>query len=137
MIFLIDHNIEGQALMTNKNYSRLIDELFDAIEENPAPKKIREVIEAGVDVNVRVEEDCTPLIAAVIIGNFDLVKLLVELGADANLWDKYGDPALFYAKYCKLQEIAEYLEPITSPEVRSDVEQQIEYLKRTSKHFGE
>ena len=121
----------------NINYSRSIDELFDAIEEDQDPKKVRELIEAGVDINVRVEEGCTPLIAAVLIGNFALVKLLVELGSDVNLLDVNFDPALFYAKFNKRQDIADYLEPLTSPEIPSDVEQHIEYLQKTSKHFDE
>lgn len=107
-------------------YFSWIDELFGAIEEEQDVNRVRELIMAGCNVNIQVEEGCTPLIAAVLIGNLEIVKLLVELGgADVNAKDKYSDSALYYAKYHKFQDIIEYLEPITSQEVRNQVERVI------------
>ena len=46
-----------------------INNLFDAIEEDQDVDKVRELIEAGYyHVDSTVEEGCTPLIAAVLIG---------------------------------------------------------------------
>jgi ankyrin repeat protein len=104
-------------------YFSWIDELFDAIEEEQDVKRVRELIMAGCNVNIQVEEGCTPLIAAVLIGNLEIVKLLVELGgADVNAEDKYSGSALYYAKYNNFQGIVEYLEPMTNQEVRNRVE---------------
>ncbi|MGL5804455.1 MAG: ankyrin repeat domain-containing protein, partial [Xenococcaceae cyanobacterium] len=69
----------------SENYLNWIEELFDAIEEQQDFNKVRKMIENGCDVNIREAEDCTPLIAAVRVGNLEMVKLLVELGADVNV----------------------------------------------------
>lgn len=104
-------------------YFSWTDELFDAIEEEQDVSKVRELIMAGCNVNIQVEEGCTPLIAAVLIGNLEIVKLLVELGgADVNAEDKDGGSALYYAKYDNSQAIIEYLEPMTNQEVINRVE---------------
>jgi hypothetical protein len=99
-----------------------IDELFEAIEDTQDMNRVREIAEAGHNINLQVEEGCTPLIAAILTGNLEMVKLLVELGVDVNLIDGYFESPLYYAKYNGFQDIAEYLEPITSTKIRAEVE---------------
>lgn len=113
-----------------ERYFGLVSELFDAIEDEQDVNRVRELIKAGCNVNVRVEEGCTPLIAAVLVGNLEIVKLLVESGADVGAMDQYGS-ALYYAKYNGFQDIVEYLEPITSLEIRSQIESE---MSRKSYH---
>lgn len=104
----------------------LIDALYDETEPQEVISKIRELIESGeCDVN---EED--PLLAAVNTGNLEVVKLLVEAGADVNQLDpEDSETALFRAKYRNFLDIAEYLEPLTSSENRDIVESMMNYYQ--------
>lgn len=106
----------------SKHYLNWVEELFDAIEERQDLNRVREMIASGCDVNVREAEDCTPLIAAVLASNLEMVKLLVELGADVNMVDGYFDSPLYYAKYKGFYDIAEYLEPMTNSKIKAEVE---------------
>jgi ankyrin repeat protein len=57
--------------------------------------KIRE----GIDVNIRDENGWTPLMyAAWYNQNPEVVKILLEAGADAKLVDDFGKKAIDYAK---------------------------------------
>jgi ankyrin repeat protein len=98
-------------------------ELLDALYDVPEPKevinKIRELIATGVyDLNEEM-----PLLAAVNTGQLEVVKLLVEAGADVNQVNPEDfETALFRARYRDFQDIAEYLEPLTNSENRDLVE---------------
>ncbi|MDJ0591851.1 MAG: ankyrin repeat domain-containing protein [Pleurocapsa sp. MO_226.B13] len=101
----------------------LNNELWDAIEEENI-EKISELIESGCDLNgnngASFEEGMTFLIVAA-AGNLEIVKLLVESGADVNAMSTYGDSALFNAVLNGHQKIADYLEPLTNTEIRATV----------------
>ncbi len=107
----------------------LDEDLFDAIEEQNS-KKIETIIEAGCDVNGNqgsyFEEGITFLMVAVSTGNLEIVKLLVELGADVNAESIYGDSALLMAAFQSCQDIIDYLEPLTSSKIRAVVKRYIE-----------
>src|SRR5262245_55817605 len=61
-------------------------------------KRMRAYIEAGASVNGLDQTDGhRPLTAAAAAGRLDVVKLLLDLGADANLNDDYGEPPLIAA----------------------------------------
>ena len=51
----------------------------------------------------------TPLMAAVVKGNINIVKLLLEKNADTNITDANGTNALHYATIFKLEDIAKLL----------------------------
>jgi hypothetical protein len=51
-------------------------------------------IEKGCDVNIRNSIDATPLMAAASMGNFKLIKFLLEHGADANAVDIRNSAAI-------------------------------------------
>jgi ankyrin repeat protein len=55
---------------------------------------LREIIDAGADVNVQNENGYTPLIAAAHDGRIECIELLVDRGANANLEDESGFTAL-------------------------------------------
>jgi ankyrin repeat protein len=98
-------------------------ELLDTLYDEPEPKeiinKIRELIATGeCDLNEEM-----PLLAAVNTGQLEVVKLLVEAGADVNQVNPEDfETALFRARYRDFQDIAEYLEPLTNSENRDLVE---------------
>jgi ankyrin repeat protein len=93
----------------------LIDELYEELEPDGNLEKIAALINAGCDIHQGI-----PLIPAVMSGNLNIVKLLVELGVNV---DKYDDDdqetALFIAMFNGRQHIVEYLEPLTAPELRA------------------
>lgn len=113
-----------------------IDRLADAIheleeatsedEEKKILEKIRVLVKPGF-------EDCEeepfftdedPLSSAVCTGSLELVRILVEAGASANVMapDDFTTP-LYVAKQFGHTEIAEYLETLTSEELREVTEQ--------------
>ena len=56
---------------------------------------IEEGIKRGCDLNIRDKNKNTPLIEASIIGNPEIVKLLVDNGADVNSQNNLGQTALY------------------------------------------
>ena len=94
-----------------------IDDMLDAIRNNNA-QKVREFIEAGINVNEPLEDNDTFLIRAASRGFLDIIKLLVEAGADVNIISQEGDNALSMVAQSGCQELFDYLLPLTSPEIR-------------------
>jgi hypothetical protein len=72
-------------------------ELFDAIELEDVPR-VRVLLEEGLDLNVCLEGGATPLLLATVLGNLELVELLLEHGADPGL-AALEPGALVYAEY--------------------------------------
>jgi len=59
----------------------------------------KKIIDAGLDVNLKFSENCiTPLMAACYVGNVEIVKLLIDLGADINFTNEKGISALVLAE---------------------------------------
>lgn len=56
-------------------------DIFEVIDDAGA---LQQLIAAGVDVERRDDQNCTPLFYAVLAGNLISVRLLVEAGADVN-----------------------------------------------------
>lgn len=69
------------------------------------------------------ENGCTVLNHIVLTGELSLVKALVEAGADVNVRRKDGGFALLYAAKHGLQDIFDYLWPLTSTEFRDQAAQ--------------
>jgi ankyrin repeat protein len=97
----------------------LLDALYDEPESKEVINKIRELIAAGeCDLNEEM-----PLLVAVNTGALEVVKLLVEAGADVNQVNPENfETALFRARYLDFQDIAEYLKPLTNLDNRDIVE---------------
>ena len=72
-------------------------QLFDAILNNRI-SKIKRLLKQGADVNAITRGD-TPLLWAIAMGYYDIVKFLIDNGADVNAKDKTGWTPLHQA--CK------------------------------------
>jgi ankyrin repeat protein len=55
------------------------------------------LVEGGADINLPDGLGTTPLILAIMNGQFDTAKYLIEAGADVQLWDFYGMTPLYAA----------------------------------------
>ena len=60
------------------------------------------------------EHKLTPLMICVILRRPDLVRILIDTGADTNLETEEGESALSFARHYQLKEIVEMLEPLQS-----------------------
>jgi ankyrin repeat protein len=58
---------------------------------------VRSILAAGADIDRPTPEAMTPLMIALDNGAFDTAKLLLEHGANPDLWDWYGRTALYIA----------------------------------------
>jgi ankyrin repeat protein len=81
------------------------------------------LIYAGIELNFPMEEEDTVLMKAAGEGRLDLVKLLVQEGANVNQTNKYGESALMYATYHPWLQVYEYLAPLTNAELRRETEE--------------
>lgn len=68
----------------------------------------------GIDLNAPGEFDQTPLHKAVIVGNLDIIKLLINAGADPLMVDEKNQSPLDYAKDEGDEKIINYLVEITN-----------------------
>lgn len=65
----------------------------------------RVLLNNGIDANSQTIDLETPLIEAVLFENYDMVKLLLQYGADPNMRDVDGCSALDYARNENYKEI--------------------------------
>lgn len=86
-------------------------------------------IEVGIDVNLKFQENenRTALIEAASIGDINIVKKLVESGADVNAVSDKNHFALMNAASQGWQEIYDYLAPLTSPELQKWTKKALKY----------
>lgn len=59
-------------------------------------------------------------------GQFKMVQMLVEAGADVNAWYEHSNTPLLYAAYSGHREIYDYLYPLVSEDIRKYGEREIE-----------
>lgn len=72
--------------------------------------KVQELIAANVNLNHQDEYGYTPLIWAVNYSQYDIVKLLLDAGADKDITDAWKNNALYWANYYKNKEIISLLD---------------------------
>lgn len=90
--------IEAGAILNNANPADGPPPLFEAIRHRAGIQVIKELVEAGANVNGNGDYFYIPLIeAALHKGNTRAVRTLIELGAEVNIQDFYGDTPLITA----------------------------------------
>lgn len=94
--------------------------LFDYFNGNT--QTLEELIQGGVDINIELDNNTTALMEVVPAAELYVVRLLVEAGADVNA-EIGGYTALWTAAYWGLQEIFDYLAPLTSSQLRQEAEE--------------
>ena len=73
---------------------------------------VKTLLSVGAQINAQnPDHTCTPLLNACLAGSFELVKLLVEAGADVNYQNIKGDSPLLIACTTNNEAIAHYLIP--------------------------
>jgi uncharacterized protein len=76
---------------------------------------VKLLIDAGADVNLKLEDGGTALVSASARGYLEIVKLLVAANANVNIIGNSGDFALGAAKNNGHQIVVDYLTPLTNP----------------------
>jgi uncharacterized protein len=56
-----------------------------------------ELVKGKADLNLANPENITPLLEAILNARFDTAKVLIEAGADVNMWDRWGRAPLYSA----------------------------------------
>ena len=69
---------------------------------------VKKFVEYGSDVN-ELSNGLTPLMLAARYNKVDILKYLMEKGADKKIKDEKGNTALKYAEFSKAQEAWDYL----------------------------
>jgi ankyrin repeat protein len=105
---LIEHGLDPNEPL-GSSFGRQIAPFEAAIYESAHPAAaLQSLIDAGVDVN-QVGTYWTPLIAATVIGDADLVRYLLERGADPNFATDTIEPAICRATTQSSSEVVRVL----------------------------
>ncbi|MGD0276779.1 MAG: SUMF1/EgtB/PvdO family nonheme iron enzyme [Syntrophales bacterium] len=71
--------------------------------------RVRQILEQGTDVNIRDQQQNTPLHVAIYHGKIAVAVFLIHKGADINAYNCYHETPLFYAASQGQKEAAELL----------------------------
>ena len=82
--------------------------LFNAVMKGNV-QAVQQLIQSGVNVNVRTLTGKTPLMAAAFKGYADIVQMLLSAGASANAKDSEGNTALTIAQFKGYSRIVAFL----------------------------
>src|SRR2546425_1127673 len=85
---MLAHAFLIAALMQQPAPSPSAEALFDAARRGDRAR-VEQVLDAGIDVNARARYDVTALAFAANNGHLDVVRLLVERGADMHVQDTF------------------------------------------------
>jgi ankyrin repeat protein len=77
---------------------------------------VEQLVIGGCNVNTKFQGGGTPLIEAVKSGFITTVEFFIASGADVNLSDDRGLTPLLWATYYDLQEIIDFLTPLSNSE---------------------
>lgn len=70
---------------------------------------LKEMLDAGADINAKDENGQAPLFWTIHPKNLDMAKFLLENGADVNIKDDYGATPLMFASSSRNPEMTEFL----------------------------
>ncbi len=114
----LDELLKGQSLLKQYVLSSARDsayytptlELLSAVEAKlEVFKAVRELADAGIDVNAKDDEGLSPLHRAVRNGETEVVETLIAAGADVNAKDNDGESPLHRAARSGETEVVETL----------------------------
>lgn len=80
------------------------EQIREAIKNNDV-KKVKEIINSGFDVNSTNKIGDTPIIMATLFGTSEIVKILLDAGADPHTKSGTGLSAEEYAKIMNKKDI--------------------------------
>ena len=82
-----------------------VEEFFHKISQDGDLEQLKKM------VNSKDGEDCqkTPLHKAAECGNLEMVKILIQMGADLDAKNDYGGTPLHYSAFLGKAQVAEYL----------------------------
>src|SRR2546426_380924 len=108
-VSMLAHAFLIATLMQQPAPSPSAEAVFDAARRGDRAR-VQQLLDAGVDVNARARYDVTALAFAANNGHLDVVRLLVERGADINVPDTfYKGLAIDLALGNGYLEVAQYL----------------------------
>ena len=96
--FLIDNG-------ANVNYTGYSDTAINLAAMYGTPEVINLLLDEGANINNISPEDETPLLSALRYRKFDNAKFLIEKGADVNIKDRAGLPALLHASDLEIMKL--------------------------------
>jgi ankyrin repeat protein len=103
---------QGADINATNDYNETA--LLFAIDERLPSNIITLLIDKGANINcfTKISDRCsqTPLMRAILCNNFDIVKLLIQKGADVNTKSDNNITPLDWAKSVKLPYIIEFLQ---------------------------
>jgi uncharacterized protein len=116
--------------MKKNTKTTALDQLFDAIDQGNI-RKVKSILKTeGLNLNDG-EDMLTPLMFASGKVNLNIVKLLVESGADTSTKSVHGDFALKIAAESGNKDIFDYLFPLTKDELRKEAQTEMdEFLQK-------
>ncbi len=99
-------NIILLLLITTISYADIVE-----YAEKGDLKAVQQCINKGIDVDTRGDDDFkgTALMWSAGMGHLDIVKYLLDKGADINKKDELGDTALMWASYGGKLNVIKYL----------------------------
>ncbi|HOJ99045.1 MAG: ankyrin repeat domain-containing protein [Treponemataceae bacterium] len=106
---MVDLLIDAGAQVNLRSEDRGSTALMDAVSGG-FYEIVEDLLEAGTDVNIKSKDDQTALVIAVGKGDPQLVKVLLEHGANPDIPDKLGLSARKYATLFHNQEILGLIE---------------------------
>ncbi|WP_392530126.1 ankyrin repeat domain-containing protein [Nostoc sp. C117] len=119
----------------------LLEEALETALKKGDTSALTQLIQNGININIRLDDEQTSLMEAVRAGDINVVHILVEAGADVNAQDNSGFSALWKAAYWGLQEIFDYLAPLTSLDLRQEAQEILPkglvYRQRADDNFTE
>ena len=89
---LLENGAEPNALDKIKNSP--LHCVFLAKDEKYIVEAIKELVSHGADINTQNKKGKTPLHRATKLDNYNVIKVLLELGSDPNIKDENGNTAL-------------------------------------------
>lgn len=128
----IAHGDVELVLNVVRDYPRVIDEADELFQRAIACNQygvLDALLEAGLPAACINESGITPLMEAATAGHLEMVRRLLQAGADPNVLpehhdrkiapDAYGESAFFFALCLGDRALIDLLAPVTQPAVRS------------------